>query len=217
MSFGIGGGGRGGRGGIGGGGGGGGAGMGMTRSGAQIPMGTMTWADLAEVDKKKPSKSYPVMEERPILSPPSRMETRIIQNQLHFLQNQKETPWWPTEEDKNRKRDGVIRYSDQFQKDSIENNRSGLSLKDDDLINTLQKEAFPAGLWNLYMTAESKRQEKEKKREEQKRGADWHRVIETFEVRDEEKTSGSKRKVLSDLNPDSLILPLPSFFLTAEW
>jgi hypothetical protein len=185
MSFRGGGGGRGGR-------GGGGGRSATTRNGVQIPMGTMTWSELSEVDKQKPSKSYPQMEEQPIVSKPTPLESKIIRYQLQFLSEQKDSIWWPVEEDRRQK--SVPRFTDKYLRKEQEEQEantlgsgqssSSLSLQNDRLISTLQKDAFPVGLWNSYMTAETKRQEKEKMKEEQKKNHDWKRVLDRVEVGD---------------------------------
>ena len=193
MSGQRGGGGRGGRGG----GGGGGRG-GMTRGGTQIPMGTLTWSEFAEMDKQKPSKAYPVMEEQPVLSKPSRMESKSIHYQLRFLSDQRDSLWWPVEEDKRRK--DLVRYSDKWNKRD-DSKSSSLSLRDEQLVSTLQRDAFPTGLWNAYMTAETKRQEKERKREQEKtsvrKGSDWKRLLEHVEV-SMKRPAGSPKCALID-------------------
>lgn len=161
----------------------------MTRNGVQIPMGTMTWMEFSEIDKQKPTKSYPPMEEQPILSKPSSRESKMINYQLKFMNEQKMgSIWWPIEEDKKQKQ--LSRYSDRYLASSPHHHQEGLapsstsslSLRDDKLVATLQKEAFPVGLWNLYMKAEVKRQEKEKIKEEQKKSQDWKRLLDRVEV-----------------------------------
>lgn len=176
-------------GGRGGGRGGRGGSSGLSRSGVQMPsMGTLTWTDLSEVDKQTPSKSYPPMEEEPKISRPNDAESKTIQYQLQFLRDSQKSIWWPVEEDRSRSRD-VPRYSDRYRQDQLnlqgDTTKAIFSLKDENVINTLQKDAFPSQLWNLFMDAETKRQEKERRRVEMRNTSgrkDWDRVLRNVEV-----------------------------------
>lgn len=212
-----------------GGGGRGGRGRGRGRGGSRggggggggahaLPMGALTWTDIAEMDKAKPNRhAYPPLEEKPVLREPSESEMRVIRNQLRFVQAQRDTPWWPRQGDDvasaataaaaakgtqasastavagiKRSSAYLPRYSDKFRRtagtDDVHGGTgsvSSLSLQGDKtLLNMLQREAFPTGLWRMYVEGESRRQERrEEAASSRRRHGDWKRIVEGVEVR----------------------------------
>ncbi|PWN93901.1 hypothetical protein FA10DRAFT_264500 [Acaromyces ingoldii] len=141
-------------------------------------MGAFTWAELAKMDKE-PSKAYPPMEEKPVLSPATPFEERAVALQLKFLSEQRYTSWWPVEEEKRRRE--VPRFSDRYHRDNAKNGSQSLKIRE---AAYMQREAFPRGLWKAFMDGEDKKADG--KRSDgagpSKKRTDWKRMLERLET-----------------------------------
>ncbi|CAO1630499.1 unnamed protein product [Sympodiomycopsis kandeliae] len=121
-----------------------GGGPGGNRSG--IPMGQLTFQDLAGLDKAE--HLYPYMSNLPRPSQATSRELRSAELQLEYLDTMKKSAYWPVSTSKKQKE--LPRYTDRYRPE--EQDRPSLKS-----IN-LQKEVFPRDAWNIYMSGETRRQ-----------------------------------------------------------
>ncbi|MCO5596151.1 hypothetical protein L7F22_050211 [Adiantum nelumboides] len=90
----------------------------------------------------------------------------------------------PRYSDKFRRINGLSNGNDADHTLSSSNDLDSLTLQDEALLNMLQKEAFPNGLWRTYVEGESKRHEKRQEAvaNAKKRRSDWRKIVTGVEL-----------------------------------
>lgn len=111
------------------------------------PMG-LSFQELGTLDKT-PSKLYPETGTMPHMEKPDEMEVRYATFQIHYLQDQKTSPYWPVL--KQRRQGELTRFTDRYRPEShdLPSLRSV----------HMQREVFPKRLWDSFMEGETKREE----------------------------------------------------------